>query len=94
MFRSISELISMPRIFNNKSRHGQDTYFEVGYPLEIISARTVKRNEFFFVFLRKMSKKKIKNLFHLISLEMITRSGYQSLTKNTFTDNFLSLIHI
>ena len=27
MFRSISELISMPRIFNNKSGHGQDTNY-------------------------------------------------------------------
>ena len=76
MFRSISELISMPRIFNNKSGHGQDTQFKDGYSLQIISARTIKRNEFSFVILRNMSKKKIENLFHLISLEMITCSGY------------------
>ena len=40
------------------SGHWQDTYFKNGYPLEIISARTIKRNEFFFSFFAKHVEEK------------------------------------
>ena len=69
-------------MFRSISGHGQDTYFKEGYPLEIISARTIKRNEFSFVILRNMSKKKIETPTVLATLK---NRCYHSKTKNLYS---------